>query len=77
MPAPSDACECAFTGGDAPFAREIADQSGIMLAVTCAANPSSDHLARQFRDARLLCGWVAPSRATTDGRTEKHALPLA
>lgn len=62
MPAPSDAYECALTESDAPFAREIADQSGIMLAVTYAADPSSDYLARQFRDAlrdgRLLCGWV-------------------
>jgi len=34
-----------------------------MLAVTYAADPSSDDLAPQFRDAlrdaRLLCGWVA------------------
>jgi len=63
MPAPSDTYQCALTESDAPFAREIADQGGIMLAVTYAVDPSSEDLGRQLRDAlrdkRLLCGWVA------------------
>ena len=50
-PAPADAYECGLTEADGPFPSEIVSQGGIMLAVTYVADPHSDDLARQFRDA--------------------------
>ena len=73
MPAPSDAYECALTEGDAPFAREIADQSGIMLAVTYAADlsPTTWPASSATRCAtRGCCAAGSPSSAAADGRIE-------
>ncbi len=61
-PAPTDAYECGLTEADGLFPSEIVSQGGIMLAVTYVADPYSDDLARQVRDAlrdgRVLLGWV-------------------
>ena len=65
-PAPADAYECGLTEADGLFPSEIVSQGGVMLAVTYVADPHSDDLARQFRDAlrggRVLFGWVPLSR---------------
>jgi hypothetical protein len=64
QPAPSDTYTCGLTANDASFAREIADQRGILLAATYDVDPDAGDvdLTRQFqsalRDGRLLCGWV-------------------
>ena len=64
MPQPSitDAYECTLAEGDERFAREIAGQGGIMLAVSHVVDPSCADLTGQFiaaiRAGRLLCGWV-------------------
>jgi hypothetical protein len=66
QPAPIDSYECGLADADAPFLHEIVGQGGVMLALTYAADPYSDDLARQLRDAsrdgRVLFGWVPLSR---------------
>jgi hypothetical protein len=58
--------ECGLADADAPFLHEIVGRVGVMLALTYAADPYSDDLDRQLRDAlrdgRVLFGWVPLSR---------------
>jgi hypothetical protein len=62
QPALEDGYECSLVPGDEAFRRAIADQSGIMLAVTHAADPWSADLASQFaavlRSRQILLGWA-------------------
>lgn len=63
---PTGSYECNIAEGE-PFRGAIADEGGLLLAITHAVDPFAGDFARQFAAALqaglMLFGWIPPSRA--------------